>query len=199
MSNTQTGTLAPLSPEPAPGLREQLAEALFVRIPEMGQDIAARPVGGQHSLDFLRRLLTGATPEEAATFVAYALGPRQSIWWGHECLQARPDLLTEMDRAMMALAAAWVGTPGEAARYAALDAGQAAPARGPGVWLALAAGWSGGSMVGPDLPAVTVREFVLGRAVSAAVLTALARVPQEKRGRMLEHYIAMGEVLAKSA
>ena len=70
--------------------------------------------------------------------------------------------------------------------------------RGPGVWLALAAGWSGGSMAPADLPVVEVPEFVLGRAVNAAVLTALARVPQDKRARMLEHYIGMGDVLAKS-
>lgn len=197
MSN-RTDTFAPLSPDPAPGLREQLADALFARIPEMAEDLTARPSGGLHCMDFLRQLLAGKTPEEAATFMAYALAPRHSIWWGHECLQARADLLAADDRAMMALAAGWVAEPDEPHRYAALNAGQGAAARGPGVWLALAAGWSGGSMAPADLPVVEVPEFVLGRAVNAAVLTALARVPQDKRARMLEHYIGMGDVLAKS-
>lgn len=197
MSN-KTDTLAPLSPEPAPGLREQQAEVLFLRIPELTEDMSLRPAAGLHCMDFLRQLLAGTTPEEAVTFMAHALAPRHAIWWGHECLNARPELLSEEDRAMMALAAAWVAAPEEGPRCAALEAGSGALARGPGVWLALATGWSGGSMTPPEMPAVQPPDFVLGRAVNAAVLTALARVPQEKRARMLEHYIAMGDVLAKS-
>ena len=41
--------------------------------------------------------------------------------------------------------------------------------------------------------------YIFGRALNAAILTALARVPQDKRRRMLDHYVNMAEVLAKSA
>jgi hypothetical protein len=34
--------------------------------------------------------------------------------------------------------------------------------------------------------------------LNAGVLTALARVPQDKRRRMLDHYVGMAEVLAKT-
>ncbi len=197
MSN-RTDTFAPLSPDPSPGLRAQQAEALFQRMPEMAEDIGQRPAAGLHCMDFLRQLMAGSTPEEAITFMAYALAPRHAIWWAHECLNARTELLTDEDRAMLSLAAAWVAEPDETRRYAALDAGHAARARGPGTWLALATGWSGGSMAPPENPAVEAPAFAMGRAVNAAVLTALARVPQEKRAHMLKHYIGMGDVLAKS-
>ena len=51
---------------------------------------------------------------------------------------------------MLALAESWVRYPEEDERCAVLDAGMAGTAKTPGVWVALAAGWSGGSMLPPD-------------------------------------------------
>lgn len=194
----RTDTHAPITTEPAPGLRFQIATELFEALPEMAADVRTKPPNGTHCLDFRRQLLLGQTPEEAATFMAFALAPRHGVWWGHECLQASPDLLSAQDRDMLALVAAWVGEPDEDHRYAALDTGFAADPRGPGAWLAMATGWSGGSMSPRALPEVPVPGFLMGRALNAAVMTALARVPQEKRRRMLDHYISIAEVLAKS-
>ena len=194
----RSDTHAPVTLEPAPGLRKQVAAELFLAVPQLAEDMQSLPPQDQHCLDFIRRLLLGLTPEEAATFMAYALAPRHAVWWGHECLQALPDLLTPQDREMLALVAAWVAEPDEDHRYAALNAAQAATVRGPGVWLALAAAWSGGSISRAGLPAVPAPAFALGRALNAAILSALARVPQDRRSRMLGHYVNMGEVLAKS-
>lgn len=194
----RTDTHAPITTEPAPGLRFQLASELFEALPEMATSVRLKPPSGTHCLDFRRQLLLGETPEEAATFMAFALAQRHGIWWGHECLQATPDLLTGQDREMLTLVAAWVGEPDEDHRYAALDTGAAADPRGPGAWLAMATGWSGGSMSAQGLPEVPVPGFLMGRALNAAVMTALARVTQEKRRRMLDHYISIAEVLAKS-
>jgi len=194
----RSDTHAPMTIENAPGLRAQTVPELRDIIPQVTDDIPSVPQTDQHCLDYLRRLLLGPTPEEAATFMAHALAPRHAIWWGHECLQAMPDLLDDDDRRMLGMVAAWVGEPDEDHRTAVLDAAQAAELRGPGVWLGLATGWTGGSMSRPDLPMVPPPPFVLGRALNAAILTVLARVPQDRRGRMLSHYVNMGEVLAKS-
>jgi hypothetical protein len=185
----RTDTYAPTTQEPALGLREQLGEDLVTALPDVGEAIATAPKAGQHTLDFLRVLLLGKTPVEAVTLLTYALAPRHAIWWGHECLQAIPDLITDNDRQLMGLAAAWVGEPDEDNRYAALEAGTAAHPRGPGAWLAIAVGCQ---------PAVPAAPHLLSRALNACVLTALARVPQDKRRRLLEHYVSIGEVLAKS-
>lgn len=194
----RSDTFAPMTIENAPGLRAQTAPELLALIPQLIDDVKSAPQTDQHCLDFLRRLLMGPTPEEAATYMAHALAPRHAIWWGHECLQAMPDFLTDQDRQMLGLVAAWVGEPDEDHRNAVLDQAQAAELRGPGVWLGLATGWSGGSMSRPGLPVVAPPPYVLGRALNAAILTALARVPQDRRARMLSHYVTMGEVLAKS-
>lgn len=194
----RTDTYAPTTQEPALGLREQLGEDLVTALPDIADMIATQPKGGQRTLDFLRVLMMGKTPEEAITLLTYALAPRHAVWWGHECLQVMPDLVTDNDRELMALAAAWVAEPDEDNRYAALEAGTAAHPRGPGAWLAIAVGWSSGSIAGRDMPAVPPAPHLLARALNACVLTALARVPQDKRRRMLEHYVSMGEVLAKS-
>ena len=194
----QNDTHAPTTTEPANGLRVQDAGQLFAAIPDMADHIAKTPDAGVHCLDFLRRLRLGATPEEAVTFMGYALLPRHAVWWGHECLKATPELLTDQDKAMLELVVAWVAEQDEDSRFAALEAGQGAEVNGPGVWLNLAIGWSGGSISGPGLPPVPPPIGVMGVAMNVSLQSALARVPQDKRRRMLDHYIGMAEVLAKS-
>jgi hypothetical protein len=189
----------PPTQEVAPGLRLQVAADLFATMPEMAQDIRSVARVGEACLDYARRLRLGDTPEEAVTAMAYALSPRHGVWWGHECLKAMPDLMTPQDQEMLALCAAWVAEPDEPHRYACLNAAATASPRGPGAWLAMATGWVEGSMAPEDLPKVPPPLYIFGRALNAAILTALARVPQDKRRRMLDHYVNMAEVLAKSA
>lgn len=86
----RTDTYAPTTQDPALGLREQLGQDLVTALPDIGEAIATKPREGQHTLDFLRVLMMGQTPEEAVTLLTYALAPRHAIWWGHECLQAIP-------------------------------------------------------------------------------------------------------------
>lgn len=197
--STQSDTHAPQTTEPALGLRVQLAEDVFTALPALSTLVMARPQTGQHCLDFLRTLRLGQTPEEAVTFMAFALAPRHAVWWGHECLKAAPEFLTPQDIEMLDLIAAWVAEQDDKSRCAAMDAAMEVDVHGPGVWLALGAGWSGGSMSARDLPAVPPPPSAMGQALNAGIHSALARVPQEKRRRMLDHFVTMAEVLAKSA
>jgi len=96
----------------------------------------------------------------------------------------------------IARAAAWVAEPDEAARAAMLDAAMACDIRGPGVWLALGAGWGGASLTPPDSPPVTPPRFLTGRAVNAAVLAALARVGLPRRQATLRDFLSMARDLA---
>lgn len=190
----QTETSAASDPV---NLRAARADRLFADIPEMAEDMETRPQEGEAALAFLDRLLKGDIPEEAVTFAAYALKPRHAVWWGHECLNALPDSQTDQDREMLALCAAWAADPGEETRYAALNAAESAGERGPGVWLAYGAGWSGGSMADPDQPEVPCPAFATGRAVGGGVLSFLARTPQDRRRRTLGHFVSMAVYLAK--
>ena len=195
----RTDTNAPITTEPAIGLRVQEASQLFKAMPDIEKFFSQKPEEGQHCLDFLRRLRLGPVPEEAISLMAFGLMPRPAVWWGHECLKAAPDLLTDQDKTMMELVVAWVAEQDEPSRYTVMDAGNAVNDKGPGAWLALGAGWSGGSMSQKGLPAVLPPNSLIGQVLNISINAALARVPQDKRRRMLDHYVGMAEVLAKSA
>ena len=195
----RTDTNAPITTEPALGLRVQEASKLFAVMPDVQKFFTQKPEEGQHCLDFLRRLRLGPVPEEAISLMAFGLLPRPAVWWGHECLKAAPDLLSDQDKAMMDLVVAWVAEQDESSRYAVMNAGNGVSDKGPGAWLALGAGWSGGSMSHQGLPVVQPVPSLTGQVLNVAINAALARVPQDKRRRMLDHYVGMAEVLAKSA
>lgn len=173
------------------------AQDVFRDLPQIAEDMEATPDPEEGALDFLARLAGGPTPEDALTFAAYLLRPRHSVWWAHECLRIMEPWLQDQDRAMMALAAAWVGDPSETTRYEALEAAEANESKTPGVWLAHGVGWSGGSMAPADLPPVPPARFLVARAVNIAVLGILARCAAHERGSMREQFISMAGVLAR--
>ena len=129
-------------------LRFNTARDLFQAFPAALDDMAARP-SDRGSLEFIKDLVAGPTPEDAITFCAYLLGRREAVWWGHQCLSMLPDKLAPEDLAV-ARARRGLGAPARGGNaHSALEAGMASPTKTPGVWIALAAGWSGGSMIGP--------------------------------------------------
>jgi hypothetical protein len=166
------------------------AKDLFDAFATAGEDILARP-RAETPLEFMAKLAHSQTPEEAITFAAYLLPRRKAVWWGHECGRSLAHLLTDQDRQMLALAEAWVREPEEEQRVRALDAGLACSTKTPGVWIALAAGWSGGSMSNPGLPSVPPPPHLTPRAVNAGVLGALARVDNGHRGPTLKTFVDM--------
>lgn len=166
------------------------ARDLFDAFATIGDDILARP-RDETPLEFVALLARSPTPEEAVTFSAYLLPRRKAVWWAHECARSLVHLLTDQDRQMMALAEAWVREPEEEQRMRALDAGMACASKTPGVWIALAAGWSGGSMSGPGLPSVPPPAYLTPRAVNAGVLGALARVDNGHRAPTLKTFVDM--------
>ncbi|MAU52701.1 MAG: hypothetical protein CMN17_10075 [Roseovarius sp.] len=177
-------------------LRYLTAQELFAALPEIGEDMTARPVRNEGVMTFASALLDSPTPEEAVTFAAQMFSRRVAIWWGHECLRHVRDLLEPTDHAMMQAAAAWVAAPDESARAALLDRALAEPIRSPGVWLALATGWAGTSLTPPETPPVQPPRYLTGRGVNAAVLAALARVEQPRRKGTLGDFVSMARDLA---
>jgi hypothetical protein len=178
-------------------LRFATARELFEAFPSALEDMGASP-SDRPSLDFLSDLTTSPTPEDAVTFCAYLLPRRAAVWWGHQCLSRLPDLLAPHDRELLEVVEGWVREPEEERRYAALDAGMSAPAKTPGAWIALAAGWSGGSMAPPGMAPVPPPPFLTARAVNAGVLSALARVALKQRAAVLSACVAMGARLTES-
>lgn len=197
MTGQDTGSQGATPPQGAhsTSLRCHLAPALFADIPEIIEDMEARPNEGEAGLDFVRRLLNSPAPEEAVTFMAQLFTRRVAVWWGHECLRYLERALDPLDMEMMALCAAWVATPDDAHRRHVAVSAEGCATRSPGVWLAMAAGWTGGSLAPPDSPTVVPPRFLTGRGVNAAVLSALARAKRAERQETLETFIAMAHDL----
>lgn len=177
------------------GLLFEYAKDLFEAFPTVGEDMVARP-DTQPSLAWFAQLLLSPVPEEAITFGAYLLPRRRAVWWGHRCVVSIIHLLTDQDLRMLQIAEAWVREPEEDQRNLALEEGMAARNKTPGVWIALAAGWAGGSVVEPHLPRVPPAPYMTPRAVNAGILGALARVDNANRVQVLKSFVDMGVTLA---
>ena len=72
----------------------------------------------------------------------------------------------------------------------------AAVHKSPGVLIALAAAWTGGSVADARLPKIPPPPYLTPRAVNGGVLTALARVDVRHRATTLNHFVEMGMTLA---
>mgnify|MGYP000008782202 CR=1 FL=1 len=168
---------------------------LYVAIPQLAELTQQRPRGEEEPLEYLWRLRSSTTPEEAVTFTAFAIQPKLAIWWGHECLRTMPDALSPLDRQMMELTANWIGRPATDTRHEVMRHALCAPSRGPGVHLALAVGWSGGSIAPNDTGSVPLHRSP--RAINTSILSCLARADLSRRPIHLAKFIDMAESLFK--
>ena len=184
--------------EKRPNLLYQTPDELFAKVEEAAEDIETRPERPMGALDFVVSLLRSETPEDAVTFASYILPHRHCVWWGHECLRQLEPLLSDDDQQMLALAVAWVREPSEETRCAAMDAGMEIVNKTPGTWIALGAGWSGGSMSPPKYQPVPPPSFLTARAVNAGVLSVLALVGMKERRAMLDTFAQMAISIAQS-
>lgn len=200
--NTET-TISPANeektqpPPPATTLRYQSPETLFDELPQIRVFMRSRPKEGEGPRDFLERLRASPTPEEALTFIAFAVRPKMAVWWGYECLRQRPEALNAEDRQLMEQVAIWTSDPTDENRWRVMRTALYAPQRTPPVFLGLAAGWSGGG-IAPNDP-IAVPAWRTPKAVAKAVLTALAGVDLEERGPLLSRYVAAADTLFPGA
>jgi hypothetical protein len=130
--------------------------------------------------EFLSALMAAGLMHDAVATMAQALPKREAVWWA--CLAAR-TLVDEQTPApivaALETAEAWVYQPTEELRRMAMARAQATGFDHPGVWAAVGAFWSGGSMAPPDAPAVPPGEDLTGQAVSGAVnLSSVMRQPE---------------------
>lgn len=117
--------------------------------------------------------------DDAIDVLTYLLPRQYAIAWGCECLQEvyatqAPD---PVQRAGLAAAQRWLSEPTDENRRAALEFADRLGYKGPGAWLAAAAGWTAGSMLPAGQAEVPVDPALVGIAVGAAVRLAAAQDP----------------------
>lgn len=172
-------------------LRFSSAKEVFDAFPEAGQDFKARPTEDPPTV-FMRALAAGETPEDALTFCAYALGRREAVWWGCQCVRAVNGIAAGQEDHLLRAAEDWVREPEDEKRRAALRFGMESDQRTPSVLLALGAGWSGGSISPYEGAPVPPAPYLTATAVRTAVLTALTRVPVKERAQWLRSCVESG-------
>lgn len=155
--------------------------------PQAAPLAAANPLVGS----FLAALLAARMWDEAVRVLAFGLPKRKAVWWA--CLCARVALGPEPPQAAaVAAAEAWVFAPNEDNRRTCEAAATAAGHQTAASWAAVAAFWSGGSLVAADLPAVPPGEQLTGTAVSGAVMLAAAAGPAAEIPQRYQQFLAAG-------
>jgi hypothetical protein len=150
-------------------IRFATARSLFEAFDDL-KHVAPPPAEDRAPLDYAGHLLASRRPADAIVFLAYLLPRREAVWWGRQCVAAM--LGPRADTAAFHAAEEWVRAPDEALRRAALDIGNGGDRTSATTWLALAAGWSGGSMIGPEHAAVLPPLSSCAKAVNAAIVLA---------------------------
>jgi len=152
-------------------IRFTSAQSVFEAFPDLGY-VAARPANDIDPLAHARALSISSRPGDAILFISHLLPRRESVWWGIQCVRA----LMAWDDADEALRAAetWVRTPEDDNRRAALGIANDSDRRKPTTWLAFAAGWSGGSLLGEDQKPVPPPPGACAMAANTAIMLAVA-------------------------
>jgi len=137
--------------------------------------------------ELIDQLSAGKQYVDAIEFLAYALPPREGVWWGGLCLQhSSGEALSPAERAAAIAAVRWVIQPTDENAAAAKGPGGAVGMASPAGPLALAAG--GGMRPGPYGAAQTV-----AMAVKLATLKSPPAGMQETQRQYLELGIGVAE------
>lgn len=166
-------------------LRFTTASQVFDAFPSVRDGVTAAP-SDLHPVAFVKSLQGSHSPEDALAFCAYMLPRREAVEWACRCVREMNANLDSAARGSLDIAEQWVSVPEEENRRSALDHGIAAVNSGPAAWCALAAGWSGGSLMGEPHQPVPPPPDATAQLVRAAVLTALAFVPAKGRRDQLD-------------
>lgn len=178
---------------PMPTLRYLTLPDLSAAIPQVDELIQQRHRPPEDAQDYMWRLRRSETPEDAITLAAFAFQPKYAIWWGHECLRAMPEVLSDLDRHLMQGVAKWLGNPSVEHRHAVMRDALWAERKVPAVHLALAVGWSGGGIAPNDPASAPLHRCP--RAINTSVLSCLAEGNVSRRGIYYAHFMDVAQSL----
>lgn len=167
---------------------------LLLKLEQEVEEIAAKH---ETFTPFIQELIDEGQFQAAVRIEAHRLPKPESVWWGCYCLRriVQPQLSPE-ELAALNAAEAWALDPIPERSRDAETAATACKSRGPGVFLAYAAFWSGESIGPAESEAVPPDDKLTGQAVFAAlVLAAYAGEKPDAAGRF-RGFLRVGEKLA---
>jgi hypothetical protein len=166
-------------------LRFTTVRDLYDAFPTAADDVGVPP-SDEHSLAFLQSLVAKGSWNAAVSFCAYLLPRREAVWWGCQSLRHVKPQAAPSEASALEAAEAWVREPEEDVRREALKRGMQGDGQMPATWMALAAGWSGGSIAPPEFGVLPAGPHQTARAVRAGLLIALSQVASEDIPRLLK-------------
>ncbi len=175
-------------------LRFATARDLYEAFPTARDDVGV-DASEEPSLAFIELLASMQVWDAAISFCAYLLRRREAVWWGCQSLR-RMIQLTPDESDLLAVAEDWVREPDEEHRWAALDSARMADTLLPVTWMALAAGWSGGSIIRPQHARIAPAPEQTARAVRAGLMIGITRVPSEHLETLMVQCLADAKQLA---
>jgi hypothetical protein len=173
------------------------ARALFETFPPAVTNLTVGPTDDP-PVAFLRNLSAQEKLEDAVTFCAYLLPRREAVWWACGCARGFVGDIAPGRTAALVAAEAWVREPNEEHRVKALDAGTKGDSNDELTWLALAAGWAGGSLTSNPKAPVPVPQYMTPRAARIAILLSARQVNLTERTARMRSRIDEGIKLAET-
>jgi hypothetical protein len=187
-------------------LRFETARDLVEAYPSAADELMLEPADVP-SLEFLKALTEQPPIDKAIGFCAYLLPRREAVWWGCQSVRSLAAPIANEEATLQA-AENWVREPEDNRRLAALALGRQSHYRLSGTWMALAAGWAGGSMppgalAGFEGAAPQASDAWLpvppdhtAKAVRTGILIAAAKLQPQERSQRLKQCVTEGARLA---
>jgi hypothetical protein len=155
--------------------RFRTAAQVFQAFPHLREQVAVAPKEAAPA-DFVKLLVGRPGSVEAIAFCAHLLPRLEAVAWGSRCLEDFGGPFGEDGQRLMEAVERWLHDPSEDNRRAALNRGLIGDRTRPETWLALAAGWSGASLVDGADPPVPPPPHLSAQLVSGAIVLALSRL-----------------------
>jgi hypothetical protein len=168
---------------------------LFDSFPSAASDVGAAE-GSTNSLDFLKRSIGSQQWQPAISFCAYLLPRRAAVAWACRSIRRMISAPRPDEDRLLGFAEAWVEQPEEPRRRKALSAGTVGDTKSPATWAALAAGWSGGSIVPEEMGYTPADLEQTAKAVRVALFIALSKLEGEEKQRVMTRCLEDGIQLA---
>jgi hypothetical protein len=165
-------------------VRFSTVQDLFDAFPTARDDVS-KAAPEMQSLEFLRLSVSKLDWPPAISFCAYLLTRRTVVAWACRSMRRMVERLDDGEEKAIGFAEAWVEEPDEPRRRKALALGNVSNPRAATTWLALAAGWSGGSVVPGELGQVFAAPEQTARAVRVALFIALSRLADDSKDEIM--------------
>ncbi len=164
------------------------AREMIEAFPYSRYDLISKPTE-QPPVEFIGSLAASGEYRDAISCCAYLLPRREAVWWACQCVRATGKTLLPEEKAALDAAEAWVKTPEEDFRQAAMKFGVDEPTNSAAIWACRAAALSGGIVGNTPKGPVRAQPEATARAARAAVLIAATTVERAARDKYFKSCI----------